>query len=227
MPDNKEALPTQNLIEVQGIKNGTVILRNGGLRRILLVSGINFDLKSEEEQNMIIGLFQNFLNALNFTVQIFIHSRKLNIDSYLENLELRETQESNELLKNQIAEYREFIRAFVAENAIMGKSFFIVVPFDPAKLPEGSEIVTQKLFGFFKKKGIEKPVRLPEPGADQNRQLEQHIEQLNQRVNQVINSLNQMNLRAVPLNDEEITELFYNLYNPEDVEKKGVALNTK
>ena len=214
MPDKKESLPTQSFIEVESIKNGTVILKNGGLRQILLVSGVNFDLKSEEEQGMILSLFQNFFNTLNFSVQIFVHSRKVNIDGYLERLSEREAKEPNALLKNQIAEYREFVRAFVAENAIMAKNYFVTVPFDPVKIPEGTAALTEKFFGFLKKKGVGKPVaRLETEGNDED-QLMTHIDQLSQRVNQVIASLNQMDLRAVALNDEELIELFYTIYNP-------------
>ena len=175
LPNPKEALPTQQFIEIEAIKNGVIILKNTGLRQILMVSGINFDLKSEEEQGMLISLFQNFLNSLNFTVQIFIHSRKLNIDSYLEGLSVRESQESNELLKNQIAEYREFIRSFVAENAIMNKTYFVVVSYDPVKVPEGGQAITQSVLGFLKKKGVAKPTeRLGAGVGEKKKNLKQH-----------------------------------------------------
>ena len=224
MPEKSESLPTQNFVDIEAIRNGTIVLKSGGLRQVLVVSGVNFDLKSEEEQGMILSLFQNFFNTLNFSIQIFIHSRKVNIDAYLERLSEREAKEPNELLKNQIAEYREFIHAFVAENAIMAKSYFIVVPYDPVKLPQGSAALTDKILVFLKKKGIEKPT--PRLGGEGNadEELTTHIGQLSQRVNQVITALNQMDLRAVALNDEELMELFYNLYNPEAIEKRGVAL---
>lgn len=226
LPSKKEALPTQKFIEIEGVENGALILKSGGLRQILLVSGVNFDLKSAEEQEMIIGSFQGFLNSLDFSVQIFIHSRKLNIENYLEHLSERETQEPNELLKNQIAEYREFIKTFVSENAIMSKSFFVVVPYNPVSLPAAGEALTGKLFGFLKKKGVAKPTeRITDQNLEPERQLLHHMEQLGQRVNQVVSGLNQLDLRAVPLNDEELTELFYNLYNPTAVEKKNPPLS--
>jgi type IV secretory pathway VirB4 component len=219
MPDIKEAFPTQQFVEIKDIKNGTVILKNGGLRQILLVSGVNFDLKSEEEQGMIINLFQGFFNSLNFTVQIFIHSRKLNIEKYLEHMAARESQETNELLKNQISEYREFIKGLVADNAIMSKNYFVVVPYDPIKLAEGSEAITKKIFGVLEQKGIQKPTRILDSKAKEE-ELAEHIEQLSQRVSQVAAGLNQIDLRAVALNNDELVELFYNLYNPEAIEKK-------
>ena len=220
MPNTKEALPTQKFIEIDHVENGTLVLRGGALRQILMVSGVNFDLKSEEEQSLIISLFQGFLNSLNFSTQIFIHSRKVNIDGYLQALEKRETQESNDLLKNMIVEYREFIRSFVSENAIMTKSYFVVVSYDPLQLSGQGEAITGKLLGFLKKRGVENPVkRLPEADATKEKVMSEHIEQITQRSNQVVAGLNQLNLRAIPLNDEELIELFYNLYNPEAVEK--------
>jgi len=221
MPSTKEALPTQNFVGIEHIENGTVTLKDGSLRQVLLVSGTNFDLKSEEEQNLIISLFQGFLNSLNFSIQIFIHSRKVNIDGYLTTLEKRETEESNALLKNQILEYKEFIRAFVSENAIMTKSYFIVVPYDPIQLSPGGEALSSKVFGFLKKKGVQGPTkRLPEADATEERVEKEHMEQLSQRTNQIVAGLNQLGLRAIQLEDDELTELFYNLYNPEAIEKE-------
>ena len=218
----KEALPTQQIIEIEDIRNGIIILKNGGLRRILMVSGLNFDLKSEDEQNLIIYSYQNFLNSLNFSVQLFIHSRKLNVEDYLAALEKQENQEKNELLKNQVAEYRQFVKTLVTENAIMQKSFFAIVPFDPIQIPQAAIGITNKLFGFFKKNRTKSPSS--QTDIDQGQQLEKHFSQLEQRTNQVIAGLNSIGLWSVPLGTEEVTELFYNLYNPETVEKKRLEI---
>lgn len=207
----KESQPTQQVVEIEEIKNGAAILKNGGLRRILMVTGINTELKSEEEQNVIIYAFQNFLNALDFSVQFVVHSRKMNIGAYLEKLAERERREDNDLLRNQILEYAEFIRSFVESNAVMAKTFFAVVAYDPITVPSGSE----KLLGIFKFGG--KTASLEES-------LEHKFVQLNHRVNQVIRGLSQIGLRAVALNDEEMIELFYNLYNPQTVEKKDFKI---
>lgn len=216
----KAAQPTQQFIEIKGVKNGVLLLKNGSLRQILMVSGLNFDLKSPEEQEAITLAYQSFLNSLDFSVQIFIHSRKLNIESYLSALSKLELQEPNPLLRNQVVEYREFIRSFVSQNAIMEKRFFVVVPFDPVILPEAGKKVTKKFFGLLSRS---KPTTEIEKG-DEDKHLAQYAGQLNQRVDQVMSGLNQIGLRAVPLNDEETIELFYNLYNPESTEKKGMEI---
>ncbi len=223
MPNVSEAGSSQKFIEIKSVKNGTLILKGGALRQIIAVSGVNFDLKSEEEQGLIITGFQDFLNSLNFSLQIFIHSRKINIDRYLDNLTARLDQETNELLKTQIAEYREFVRAFVAQNAIMSKSYFVVVPFDPVKLPTGEGGgggLTKKLLGFFNKSTVAKNSEKNEGDPELNLQ----IEQIGQRTLNVMAGLTQIGLRAVQLNDEELIELFYNLYNPEAIEKEALEI---
>lgn len=221
MPNRNEAGPSQQFVEIKSIKNETIILKAGALRQIIAVSGINFDLKSEEEQELIINGFQDFLNSLSFSLQIFIHSRKINIDRYLDNLSARLEKETNELLKTQIAEYREFVRAFVTQNAIMTKTYFVVVPFDPVSLPKGaSGGITRSLLGIFNKSVAVKQTGETEEDKDLNLQ----IEQIGQRTLNILAGLNQIGLRAVRLNDEELIELFYNLYNPEAIEKESLEI---
>lgn len=208
-------LPTQKFVDVKNIKEGIVYLKNGGLRQIIIVSGVNFDLKSEEEQNLILNTFQNFLNTLDFSAQFLIHSRKMNIDAYLALVKKRKEEEENELLKIQIDEYSEFIRTFVDQNAIINKTFFVVVPYDPLSLSSGSS--GGGLLGLFQKTS----------STEQKANLQNNLEQLTHRVDQVISGLELIGLRAAPLEDPELIELFYNLYNPGLVEKKGIEVAKK
>ncbi len=209
---NQTSKATQQFVDIEEIKDGLVILKNGGIRRILMVSGINFELKSEEEQNAILYTYQDFLNSLDFSLQIVVHSRRLNINTYLKKLRERESTETNELLRNQIGEYIQFINSFISENEIMTKTFFVVVPYDTIQLPKGGQKVFQLVKG----------------GAQNNsstisQSFEEKVHQLDQRTDQVIYGLNQIGLRAVPLNDDELIELFYNLYNP-SVKKKELEI---
>ncbi len=189
--DKKNAGYSEDLVQVRNIADGIVTLKNGELRRIILVDGINFDLKSEEEQQIAIWGFQNLVNSLDFSIQISIHSRKFNIEDYLNHMEVRRSEEDNETLRSQIAEYIEFIKSFVKVNAVMSKSFFVVVPYNP--------------------------VNLPKTGTVQNTQ--DNIEQLKQRADQVISGLRRMGLRGLALDDSELIELYYNLYNSRTVER--------
>ncbi|MDO8470192.1 MAG: hypothetical protein Q7S84_04250 [bacterium] len=211
----EKGLPTQSFVAVKEVRNGIVHLKDGGLRQLLIVSGVNFDLKAEEEQALILNTFQNFLNTLDFTMQCFIHSRKVNVDTYLDRMRSRQLEEPNELLKIQIAEYIDFIAAFVDQNAIISKTFFVVVPYDP---PVTSGAATKGVLGFFKKREAATVI------ADEAATLQEHLKQLEQRVTQATEGLLQIGLRAVRLRDDETIELFYNLYNPELVEKKGLDI---
>jgi hypothetical protein len=204
--------PTQELVDIKEVRDGVLYLKNGAVRRILIVSGVNFDLKSEMEQGLILGSFQNFMNTLDFSVQFFIHSRKVNVDAYLAFMRARMEEEQSDLLKIQIGEYVEFIRTFVEENAIISKTFFVVVPYESAlSSAKGSGIAS-----LFKK---------AMPGAHstssgQTENAQEMLSQLERRVNQVVDGLTQIGLRAAPLENDAVVELFYNLYNPELVEGK-------
>ncbi|MEK7192014.1 MAG: hypothetical protein AAB646_00670, partial [Patescibacteria group bacterium] len=209
---------TQKFVDIEEIRDNTIILKNGAMRQVLMVSGLNFELKSEEEQGLITFAYQSFLNSLNFSVQIFIHSRRLNIEDYLKRLESLREQEANELLKNQIAGYRDFVQSFVSQNPIMEKTFFAIVPFDPIQIPAGGAGLLGKVLGIFRK---EKAVG---PSEEKEVAFQRHLQQLSQRTDQVTSGLNAIGLRAIALENEEIIELFYNLYNPEAIEKKTLEI---
>ncbi len=207
-------LSTQELIEANRIERDAVILRGGGLRRILLVSGLNFELRSEDEQNIALAGYQNFLNGLDFPIQIMIHSRKINIDDYIEELGATQAGEKNQLLAGLIGEYRGFIASLVAHNPIMEKKFFVVVPYDPYFADAGIAIL-RAVGAIF---GRKKP---PADTAEQGESLDASFVKLNERTEQAIAGLAQIGLRAVPLMKDELVELFYNLANPETVERRA------
>ncbi len=201
---------TQQFVEIDQIKDDVVILKGGGLRAVLLVAGTNFELKSEDEQDIITGTYQSFLNALDFSIQIIVHSRKVNIDAYLEKMAKIREKESNELLRNQIDEYIQFVKSFVKENEIMTKNFFVVVPYTPGGVKE-------------MKKGVKKFIPFFGKNKKQNSKeedMEHQVQQLRQRVEQVLAGLERIGLRSVQLNKEELLELYYNLYNPQTVHRE-------
>ncbi|MFA6136225.1 MAG: TraC family protein [Candidatus Paceibacterota bacterium] len=199
---------TQRFVDVEEIKNGVVVLKGGALRAVIMVSGVNFELKSEDEQDIITSTYQDFLNSLDFSLQIVIHSRKLNIENYLKKMEEIRNKESSELLRNQIDEYVSFIRSFVKENEIMTKNFFVVVPYEAA----GAGEIKKGFFGLFGSKKSQ--------AKEKQESFDQMALQLQQRVDQAVSGLERIGLRAVALNDDELVELYYNLYNPETVEKE-------
>lgn len=207
---------SQDLVVIEDIQKNTLVLKDGSLRQVLLVGGINFSLKSEIEQNIITDAYKSFLNGLDFPIQIIIHSRKLNIEKYLGMLEGRKSEESSPLLQDQIAEYEDFIRKFVSENAIMSKTFLAVVPFTPIMLPTKTSILSS--IPFLKKNAAGRK----KMESEKQTSFGENLEQLEQRVAQVTEGLAAIGLEIIRLNDEQLVELLYNFYNPETVEKENI-----
>ena len=119
----------QDFIPIDKIRDGVVVLKTGELRSILLVSSINFELKSRDEQLAILAGYQNFLNSLDFSIQLFVQSRKLDIRPYITMLESRQREQLNDLIKMQTREYTEFIRSVTEQTNVIAKNFFVVVQY--------------------------------------------------------------------------------------------------
>lgn len=223
MPIKSQLGNSQNLVAIEAVQESALILKDGSLRQVVMVGGVNFSLRSEQEQNLITGGFQAFLNAIDFPLQVVIHSRKINIQKYLDDLAGRREKEPSPLLQSQISEYIEFIRQFVQENAIMEKSFFVVVPWYPTQVAKATRGFLSSL-PFMKKPekktGMEQKEEKQFPaGVD----IAKELPPLRQRVTQVVEGLSALELDAIVLDDEQLVELFYNLYNPGTVEKEGVV----
>lgn len=195
-------LSTQDFLEFDQIRDGIIILKNKGLRAVLMVSSLNFALKSAEEQNAILYQFQSFLNSLDFSCQILILSRRLNIVGYLEKLEKIEKKEENELLKLQITEYRKFIDQIMRGGSIMQKTFYVVVPFS---IMEAQTIDVKK--------------KLPKVPTLTEETFQRCKTQLLQRVEFVALGLRACGLQSVPLSSLELAELFWGLHHPVEAER--------
>lgn len=197
---------TQDFVPVKEIRDGIVILKDNSMKAILMVSSLNFALKSEDEQEAIISQFQNYLNSLDFSTQIFIQSRRLDIRPYIAVMEDRQKVQTNDLIKIQTREYIDFIKNFTENVNIMSKNFFITVSYTPSVV-QGKKIPT------FGKKDMEKErVGLAES-------FEENRSQLEQRLNIVEQGLSSVGLRLVRLGTEEIIELLYKIFNPGESEK--------
>jgi len=199
----KSSSATQHFLDVAEIKEDTIVLKNGSLRAILAVSAINYDLKSTEEQEAIITQYQNFLNSLDFPLQILITSRKINMNHYLDFLEKKEKTQNNELLKFQISEYRNFIDQLTSVSNIMDKKFYAVIPFAPVEDKEGG-LLKKFMDSFNAKKVI----------MDKRETFETYKNQLFQRADHVTAGLSGVGVKFTVLNTQELIELLYNSYNP-------------
>jgi hypothetical protein len=211
------AKAAQEFVPIKEVRNGVIVLKDGSLRAVLIVSSINLSLKSGEEQVAIISQFQSFLNSLDFPTQISIQSRRLDIRPYLLMLEGRLKEQSEQLLKIQTKEYIQFIRSFTDEVNIMTKTFFIVVPYS-ATIIKGGNPIENLMGGIAPKKQVENTKKAMDLAS-----FEEKRSQLDQRVGVVIGGLGGLGLRSTQLKTDEIVELFYKTFNPGDI-SQGIKL---
>ncbi len=207
-PQQKAPRPsTQDTLLISEIRDGIVIMRDGSLRAVIMGSAINFDLMSPSERDAVEYAYQSFLNSLHFPVQIMIRSQKIDLDGYIAKLQQLRTNQDNELLGMLMDDYIANIRALVEEVNIMDKQFYVVVPFfPPAMATLKKKNIASGLAGVLKKQLV---TTLSETDFNAFK------EELAQRVQLVSAGLSQMGIRNIPLNTQELIDLYYNSYNPE------------
>lgn len=199
-------LSTQLYLKVSEIRDDAAILKNGGLRMVLKTSSINLNLKSEQEQNAVIYSYQNFLNSLEFPIQIVIRSKKLDLEQYIEKLKKIGVKQTNPLLQKQTFEYIEYVSRLVEYADIMEKQFYVVIPQDPIG-EERRSFLKSFLESIF-------------PGDNLGKIKQRHAQfaelkkRITQRVNTVRAGLESCGLRVEELNTQELIELYYETYNP-------------
>ena len=202
--NQKKLSSTQSQLYIAAIRNNVVILKDGSLRAVLEVNSVNFGLKSEEEQTGLVNAYVAFLNSLNYPIQIVIQSRKFNVSSYISKLQKQEQQQMNDLLRKQIAEYRDFIIDLIEMGDIMTKKFYLVVPF------AAKESLEMKSFFARFTEVLTPAVKIT---LSQENFLKKHRD-LMLRVNNVMSGLGGMSLTAKLLTTNELIRLYYTLYNP-------------
>jgi hypothetical protein len=204
-PKKKTKYSAQQYLDIEEIRDGVVILRDGSFRAVLMASSLNFALKSEQEQDAIIFGYQDFINSISFPVQVLVTSRQIDIKPYLKELDAKEEEQNSELMKIQLQEYKEYIKELVKVSNVMTKNFYIVIPFGVAQTEE--EGAFTKFFKGLKIRGGLSGIN--------DTEFERYKDQLWQRVDQVAGNLRNLGVRLVPMNTQEIIELFYTLYNPD------------
>src|SRR3989338_10965351 len=203
---------TQDFLELQDIREGILILKNNDIRGVLMVSSINFALMADDDQSAIVYAFQSFLNSLDFSCQIIIQSRKINITPYLDGLKELQENQTNELLKVQTASYVEFIKELVQGDAVMTKNFYVVVPYAITEILGAGAITKQlnpaNLFG----KSSDKKTKI------KDEDFEKYKIQLWQRMEFLALGLKRCGLDSVPLTTPELIELFWSIHHPDEAE---------
>ena len=205
-----KAKATQEFIPIKEVRDGIVVLKNDEFRAIVLATSVNLSLKSYDEQRATIMQFQNFLNTLDFPIQISIQSRKLDIRPYLLLLENRIKVQNEPLLKLQTKEYIEFIKNFTDTVAIMKKNFFVVVPYTHTTLKSDSGIF-DKIF----RRGNKEEAKAAKQVA-----FEEKRSQLEERVAVIQQGLGRCGINSAQLGTEEVVEVFYKVFNPGEIEGK-------
>ena len=203
---------TQNILEIAEIRDGVVIMNDGSYRSVVMVKSINFDLMSPQEQEATEFSYQGFLNSLYFPIQIFIHSQKIDLKPYIEKLDKIRLNQDNMLLSVLMANYLDFIENIIQKANIMDKLFYVVIPYYP------NDEIQQNIYGsknfligltqIFTKTPTKK-ITINEDD------LEKAKIELRNRVQSILSGLTQCGLQSLPLDTQELIELYYGIYNPD------------
>ncbi len=205
-----KAKATQEFVPIKEVRDGIIVLKDGGLRAIVLANSVNLSLKSSDEQKATILQFQSFLNTLDFPIQISVQSRRLDIRPYLLLLENRMKVQSEPLLKLQTKEYMNFITSFTESVNIMTKSFFVVVPYTHTVLKSDTGVMDR----LFNRRSKEEEKVLKQEDFEEKKS------QLEQRVGVIQQGLSRCGIKSAELGTEEVVEVFYKVFNPGEVEGK-------
>ncbi len=202
---------TQNSLQIAEIRDGIVIMNDGSFRSVIMAKSINFDLMSPQEQEAVEYSYQGFLNSLYFPVQIFVRSQKVDLQPYLERLDKIRSEHDNMLLALLMEDYINYMAQLSQQTNIMDKKFYIIIPYFPHV--DVQKAITQSknfftgLVGLFDKK--EQHVVINEPD------LEKAKTELRNRVQAVLSGLLQSSIQGLPLDTQELIELYYDTYNPD------------
>jgi hypothetical protein len=209
---SKNQVSTQQYLDIAEIKDDTVVMKDGTLRAVILVSSVNFALKSEDEQDAVIASYVRFLNNIDFTLQIVIQSRELNIENYLNYLKGKEKEQSNKLLKLQTADYIEYIKDLTSMGQIMNKRFFVVVPYNP---------MSDKRKSFFR---LLKDALKPATSIKiKEKVFTRYKDMLDRRLDTVMSGLESVGVSTARLDTQSLIELYYRTYNPETAKNQELA----
>jgi hypothetical protein len=202
---------TQNALQIAEIRDGLVIMNDGSFRSVLMVKSINFDLMAPEERESVEYAYQGFLNSLYFPIQIFLKSQKVDIRPYLDRLNKIRQEHDNMLLALLMEDYLGFVDNLALQTNIMDKHFYVIIPYFP--VIDVQKALTQSKNFFSGLKGMfntkEAHVVINE------KDLVAAKDELRNRVQAVLAGLQQCGIQGLPLDTQELIELYYDTYNPD------------
>lgn len=199
---------TQNTLQIAEIRDGVVIMNDGSYRSVVMMKSINFDLMSPAERESVEYAYQGFLNSLYFPVQIFVRSTKVDIGPYIQKLDKIRSEHDNMLLALLMEDYISYMVNLADQTNIMDKKFYIVIPFFPLADTQKTVQASKNLLSAFVGKK-EEHVTINEPD------LEAAKTELRNRVQAVLAGLMQCGVQGLPLDTQELIELYYDAYNPD------------
>lgn len=216
-PKGKEKkLSTQDAIQISEIRDGLAIMRDGSMRAVVMCQSINFDLMSPQERDAVEYSYQGFLNSLEFPIQIYIRSQRVDLKAYIQKLQEIHANQDNVLLGLLMEDYINYVNYLIEAANVMDKQFYIVVPYYSPLLAEaGVSSGIKKFSSMFKSKSG--PITINE--AD----YAKYKSELTQRVQTILSGMNQMGVQAVPLNTQELIELYYSAYNPQTATRERLT----
>lgn len=209
---------TQNTLQIAEIRDGVVIMNDGTYRSVVMAKSINFDLMSQSEQEAVEYAYQGFLNSLYFPIQIFLRSQKVDIGPYIDRLDKIRTEHDNMLLALLMEDYISYIDILARSTNIMDKKFYIVIPYasTPAaeKALESNRSFISGFVELFNKKEMHVVIN--------EKELENAKTELRNRVQAVMAGLQQCGVKSLPLDTEELIELYYDTYNPDTATRQHI-----
>lgn len=132
-------------IQIREVRDGILVLPNNEYRIVIETSSVNFELKSEEEQDVILDSFQNFLNSLVSPLQILVRVREVDIDSYLAQIAISKATEKEKVYKTQIDNYCSFIKGLVSGNKILSRRFYIIIPYKSRERTKDFTVISEHI----------------------------------------------------------------------------------
>lgn len=209
---------TQRFLPIAEIRSDTVLLKNGGMRAVLLVEALNFNLKSETEQQGIVAGYESFVNTLTFPLQVVMRSAKMNIDPYLVQLRSLADDQGNDLLKQQTLHYADFVEKLVDVADIMQKRFYVIVPLDLALRKRS---ILEQFFGWMS------PDDTAAKAAARQREFAEGNKLLKDRLNLVQTGLENIGLGCRRLQTHELIELYYQIFNPKTSQEQKLPVEDR
>jgi len=202
---------TQNTLQIAEIRDGIVIMNDGSFRAVVMIKSVNFDLRSPQEQEAVEYSYQGFLNSLYFPVQVFIRSQKVDLEPYLTRLDKIRTEHDNMLLAMLMEDYINYIGDLSQQTNLMDKRFYVVVPFFPTNDVQKALTQSKTFLSGLKALFAPQEQRVTINEAD----LVKAKDELRNRVQSVLSGLLQCSVQGLPLDTQELIELYYDTYNPD------------